>query len=189
MQIGHLNHIQFPGVGNQPAPSNATTDASDAATGTTSNGRGAAVRQVTPAQNAPGVVAKIQSGSDGTSGVALPPGLVYSMARKASAEDADSDADTGRMAEKHQQAMERASGANAQLAVDKDGVLVAKPAATDESKSQSFVLFAVNTMREYADEQARLKAQDQPADTGATHIIPRNLGDVQKLAARFKLFA
>jgi hypothetical protein len=41
-------------------------------------------------------------------------------------------------------------------------------------------------MRDYADAQDRLKQADAAA---ATPLIPRSLGDVQKLTARFKLFA
>lgn len=183
MQIGHTKHITLPGVGNQPTPPK-TGDDSAATPDALVSGRGAAVRQITPAQNAPGVVAKIQSGSDGAATVALPPGLVYSNTRKAAPAE-DTDADTARMAEQHRQAMERATQAPTGLAVGKDGLLVAKPAQT---KSEEFVHFAVNAMREYADEQARLKAEATQADTTA-HLIPRNLGEVQKLAARFKLFA
>ncbi len=184
MQIGHTKHITLPGLGNQPtAPKTSDDSESNAALGAAVSGRGAAVRQITPAQNAPGVVAKIQSGSEGAVAVALPPGLVYSNTRKAAAAE-DTDADTTRMAEQHRQAMERASQAPSGLAVGKDGLLVAKPAQT---KSEEFVHFAVNAMREYADEQARLKEESNQADTA--HIIPRNLGEVQRLAARFKLFA
>lgn len=183
MQIGHTKHISLPGVGNQPAAPKPSDD-SAATLDTPASGRGSAVRQLTPAQNAPGVVAKIQSGSDGAASVALPPGLVYSNARKSTPAE-DTDADTARMAEQHRQALERATQAPTGLAVGKDGLLVAKPAQT---KSEEFVHFAVNAMREYADEQARLKAENAQADSTA-HLIPRNLGEVQKLAARFKLFA
>ncbi len=183
MQIGHTKHITLPGVGNQPTAPKSSDDSDSTTLGAAVSGRGAAVRPITPAQDAPGVVAKIQSSGDGTAPVALPPGLVYSNARKAAAAE-DSDADTARMAEQHRQAMERASQAPSGLAVGKDGLLVAKPAQT---KSEEFVRFAVNTLREYADEQARLKAQSAQ-DESASHLIPRNLGDVQRLAARFKLF-
>lgn len=57
------------------------------------------------------------------------------------------------------------------------------------TKSEEFVNFAVQTMRQFADEQERAKGLAKPAASDDAHLIPRNLGDVQKLAARFKLFA
>ncbi len=60
---------------------------------------------------------------------------------------------------------------------DPQGVLLAPPASPAEVKSQAFVHHAVNAMRAYADEQERLTSADNP------------IGAVQRLAARFKLFA
>jgi len=62
-----------------------------------------------------------------------------------------------------------------------------EPAAT----APDFVTFAVSAMREYADEQDRLKiaAAKLEDSTAATTLLPRSLAEVQKLAARFKLFA
>ena len=57
------------------------------------------------------------------------------------------------------------------------------------TKSEAFVNFAVQTMRQFADEQERSKSQAKPSANESAHLIPRNLGEVQKLAARFKLFA
>lgn len=191
MQIRHSTHVQQPPVGLQTAtPSTGDADTGEVNKGAM-HGRGAAVRQLTPAHDAPGVIAKIQSGGDGTSDISLPPGLVYSLARKADASSsADTDADTQRMAEQHRQALQRNAGTSTNLAVDKDGVLVAKPGANADAKAQDFVTFAVNTMREYADEEARQSAQTaQTEATSTAPLLPRSLGDVQKLAARFKLFS
>ena len=189
MQIGQLNHLKYPSLGNQPGLGNAADDA-DAATGATSTpGRGTAVRQLTPAQDAPGIIVKLQSDSSTPPGLALGRDLVYSNGRPGNT-DNDSDADTRRMAEQHRVAMGRAASTPASLAIDKDGVLVAKPAASGSAAPQDFVSFAVNTMRDFADEQARLKAQNASTEgASGTSLIPRSLGDVQKLAARFKLFA
>jgi hypothetical protein len=177
MQIGQLNHLKYPSLGNQPGLGNAADDA-DAATGATS----------TP-QDAPGIIVKLQSDSSTPPGLALGRDLVYSNGRPGNT-DNDSDADTRRMAEQHRMAMGRAASTPASLAIDKDGVLVAKPAASGSAAPQDFVSFAVNTMRDFADEQARLKAQNASTEgASGTSLIPRSLGDVQKLAARFKLFA
>jgi hypothetical protein len=52
------------------------------------------------------------------------------------------------------------------------------------------VTFAVSAMRDYADEQERLKAAAQTSESSsAASLIPRSLAEVQKLASRFKLFA
>ena len=60
-----------------------------------------------------------------------------------------------------------------------------KPRAASGTPAEAFVQGAVTAMRSYAEAQERLKQADA---TPATRL-PRSLGDVQKLAARFKLFA
>lgn len=60
------------------------------------------------------------------------------------------------------------------------------------TKSEEFVHYAVSTMRQFAEEQERARAVSRPdgaQDDQGVHLIPRNLGDIQKLASRFKLFA
>jgi hypothetical protein len=53
-----------------------------------------------------------------------------------------------------------------------------------------FVTYAVKAMRDYANAQEQLKATTTPASTASsTSTIARSLGDMQKLAARFKLFS
>ena len=197
MQVGLLNHLKYP-KGSEP-PLASTGEGS---TAPTKPGLGATVRQMTPAQDAPGVVLKLQSGEGDKPGLALAKGLVYSNGRKASAAaDTEGAGDTERQALQHSQALQRSAGAATHLHVDKDGVLVAQPAldaqarslakreAKADSRSEDFVQHAVGAMREYADAQERLKTAGRSADsaTGAG-LIPRGMEQVQKLAARFNLF-
>jgi hypothetical protein len=94
------------------------------------------------------------------------------------------------MAQQHNDAVLRNAGNATRLTVDKDGVLVAGVAPAAGTKPQDFVTFAVTAMRDYADEQERLKADSQnSASLTAASLIPRSLAEVQKLASRFKLFA
>lgn len=196
MQIGQLNHLNFPKSNELPlATSTNTSDGSAVATeGSAKHGLGAALRQQTPAQDAPGVVLRLQSGTSAAQGLALARGLVYSDGRKAvGATQADAASETERNALQHSQALQRSAAAGSSLHVDKDGVLVARSAVDAEARAPSpeaFVHHAVSAMREYADEQERLKTAGRSADS-ASHagLIPRGLDQVQKLAARFKLFA
>jgi len=193
MQIGQLNHLNYPNLGNQAANGAAAGDAGSAAgTSAKSSGRSAAAAPAAPLQDAVGVILKLQADISAQPSVALQKDLVYSDGRqRATAPDAD--ADTRRMAEQHRLALERTAGTSTPLVVDKDGVLVTQAAASasaaaEDSASTDFVTFAVKTMRDYADEQARSKPQAaQGGGTGS--LIPHSLADIQKLAARFKLFA
>jgi hypothetical protein len=166
-----------------------TGDDSTAADATATPARAATVRALAPTQDAPGVILTLQNESAATPGVGLANGLVYSNGRKTAASD-DADSDTERMAAQHSQALQRSAGSTTRLTVDKDGVLVAGTASTSDTKPADFVTFAVHTMRDFADEQERLKSTSQTSEsTSATSLIPRGLAEVQKLAARFKLFA
>lgn len=185
MQIGLLNHLNFPTGSKLPQTENTSEDATSAANDAATSAPGAAVRALTPAQDAPGVVLQLQS--DAGPGVALANGLVYGDGRKTPGSDADSDIE--RMALQHSQALQRNAGSTTQLALDKDGVLVAKPASA-AAKPQDFVSLAVSAMRNYADEQERLKVATKPdSSASAASLLPRSLAEVQKLASRFKLFA
>jgi hypothetical protein len=102
---------------------------------------------------------------------------VYAAARKAAAQTDNADID--RMAHQHQQAADRHAGVRTRIAVDKDGVLVAKPAAKD------FVSHAVSAMRDYADEMERLKAArggQEGASAGALRAL-------QQISSKLKAFA
>jgi hypothetical protein len=138
------------------------------------------------------VVLKLQS-DKATASAGLAKGLVYSNGRKAAGRgdaNRDTDGDIDRMAAQHNQAVLRNAGSSTKLTVDKEGVLVAGAASSAHSKPQDFVTFAVSAMRDYADEQERLKAATQSSDSpSAASLIPRSLAEVQKLASRFKLFA
>ena len=186
MQIGLLNHLNFPTGSKLPQTGNTSEDATSATNDATTSAPGAAVRALTPAQDAPGVVLQLQS--DAGPGVAQANGLVYGDGRKTPG-SSDADSDIERMALQHRQALQRNAGSTTQLALDKDGVLVAKPASA-ATKPQDFVSLAVSAMRNYADEQERLKAATkQDSSASAVSLLPRSLAEVQKLASRFKLFA
>ncbi len=136
MQIGFLNHWNFSKTANQPQTVHGAQDnaggAAVAATGATKLGLGVAVRQMTPANDATGVILKL--GSEGDTA----PGLVYSNAL--------GEPPRGQAA---------------------------------PTRPQDFVSFAVSAMREYADEQNRLKATSKQ-DGNPSPV---------SLLARFKLFA
>lgn len=183
MQIGPNKLLRFLPGSTQPLAAQAgdkdTTDAAAAST--------AAAPATAPAQEDAGVILAIRSEAPGAA--AVPADLVYSNNRKSVAAT-DDVTDVERMAAQHQQALERSTGSSS-LSVDKDGVLVAQAASPASHKAQDFVSVAVSAMREYADEQERLKTARQAADAANdadTSVLPRSLVEVQKLAARFKLF-
>jgi len=190
MQIGHLNQFNFPKTTNQPLLGNPSDDkssgATDVASSTTKHGLGEAVRQLTPAQDAPAIILKLQSGSNTADG------LVYSNTPKG--QGGKSAAAQG-MAEQHHSTNERHNTQATHLSVDASGVLVATAGVgaasepAEVAKPVDFVSFAVSAMREYADEQNRLKISvKQDSQASSTSLLASGLGDVQKLAARFKLF-
>ncbi len=174
MQMGSLNSLSFlPG---STAPTAGKANDSDTAASAAASARSAAAD--TPAPDAAGVVVTIQS--DAAARTALPADLVYSNSGpKPSASSDSADPAAGQ----YSQALQRSAGSPSSLSIDKDGVLVARPATAADIKSQAFVTSAVTTMRNYADEQDRLK------QLSAASLVPRSMAEVQKLASRFKLFA
>ncbi len=193
MQIGLLNHLNFPKGSKLPFSAN-TDDSTAAANGVATPGMGATAPapEQTPPPDAPGVVLKLQ-GDVAAASACLEKWQVYTDGRKAAANGnthSDTDSDIDRMAKQYNEAVLRTAGNSTKLTVDKDGVLVAGAASAANSKPQDFVTFAVSAMRDYADEQERLKAASQTnGGTSVTSLIPRSLAEVQKLASRFKLFA
>ncbi len=190
MQIGHSNQLNFLKTTNQPLTGNPSEDkasgATDTAASATKPGLGEAVRQLTPAQDAPGVILKLQSGSNTADG------LVYSNTPRG---QGGNNTAAESMAEQHHSAQARHNGQATRLSVDPSGVLVANAGvgaareSTEEAKPVDFVSFAVSAMREYADEQNRLKISVKQVNPASPmSLIASGLGDVQKLAARFKLF-
>lgn len=181
MQIGQFNHVILPQPANLPPAGNATPESTPES-----------AAAVTAA--APGVASAIlnlqSEGDVAAAAGTLPADLVYSNGSDPKAASSkDTDVDTARMAEQHRLAQQRSSGVAARLSVDKDGVLVAQSGASISTKREEFVHHAVNTMRSYADAQARstpAATADSAASPGS--LIARSLGDVQKLAARFKMF-
>ena len=191
MQIGLLNHLNFPKGSKLPFSAN-TDDSTASANEVATRGGGATAPapELTALPDAPGVVLKLQSDTAAAS-TGLGNGLVYTNGRKAAGSgDTNAASDIDRMAKQHDEAVLRNTGSATKLTVDKDGVLVAGAASAATSKPQDFVTFAVSAMRDYADEQERLKAASQNSGSmSATALIPRSLAEVQKLASRFKLFA
>lgn len=195
MPIGSLNPLTFLAGSTAPVAARASdkdTDASIAAARNSTGSAATAVPPSVPGQDAAGVILSLQSDATAFGGATVPKDLVYSNGRKpASAQD--SDADAQRMALQHSQAMERSATSSSSLSVDKNGVLLAIPATAAEVRAQEFVHHAVTAMRDYADTQERLKTTGKADDAGSaaptSALIPRGLAEVQKLAARFKLFA
>lgn len=126
-----------------------------------------------------------------SSPAALPPppdaaGVVLHLSQQASADPNLPEAP----ALVYTNASARADAAPAVPQAAPDGVLVAPPASEAEVKAAAFVHHAVTTMRMYAEAQERLKTASHAEDPApAAPLIPRTLAEMQKLAARFKLFA
>lgn len=191
MQVDRLNHLLF------PPDSNPMLAGRDSAPAAGAHGRPSPVaRQNTPAvvdrahNPSPGVVLKIQgAAAEGLDGAAAD-APVYTDARKVPTGTSDA-ADEAQMAQAHQQALVRNAGVVTRMSVDKDGVLVvAKPHApvSEEVRAAStdFVSMAVSSMRAFADEAARVKAESAAANAAEP---PVRLHGLQHLAARLKLFA
>lgn len=188
MQIGLLNHLNYPAGSNLPLAGNSSDGTTAAANDAATPAQGAETDALTPAQDSPGVVLTLQSDASAGPSAALGNVLVYGNGRNPPASSGGSS-DIAQMALQHSQAVQRNAGSTTQLVVDKDGVLVAKPASAANTKSQDFVTMAVSAMRNYADEQERLKtAASADASASVTSLLPRSLAEVQKLASRFNLF-
>jgi len=186
MQIGATNLVSFL-PGSTPTAAGPAKDP-DTDSHHAAIGGSPAAPDIPPQQDAAGVVLSLKTDA-AVSAVIPPKDLVYSNNSK-SAPSQDTADDTERAALQYSQAMQRSAASFTSLSVDKEGVLVAQPASAAEVKVQAFMHHAVSAMREYADEQERLKTVGQPADgTTAASLIPRSLAEVQKLAARFKRFA
>ena len=193
MQIDRLNHLHFPPDSN-PAPTGKEPASAAGAHAKPS----AAARPNVPtlvdrtAHQPPSVVLKIQNKAAEGVDDAAADAPVYSDARKVGAGASDA-AHEAQKAKDHQEALERNAGVLTRMSVDKDGVLVvAKPHAAAQPETSAapkdFVTMAVNTMREFADEAARQKAQSTGSGANG-EASEGKLKGLQHLAARFKLFA
>jgi len=197
MQIDRFNYLQFPRDTSANAPGNDSTAGANGAGVGQTQAKSPLPPAAPPVERsstrADSVVLKIQwpdsPSPAGTPGADSP---VYSNARKsavpASAEPGSDPA------QDHQRAVARNAGVFTQLAVSKDGVLVAKPQAASETKPPDFVALAVSAMREFSDEAQRQKLR--AFDASAAMPVPtpeahRNSikGGLQQLAARFNVFA
>lgn len=165
MQINHLKHLMFPEAV-QPAPPGKTGEGNATGAGLSGTSAGAA------APTRRGAV-KDQGEAPPAPRAASQPGVIVSIRG-----DGSGNPITGASADLVYTGKRNAPAA--------DEALTPKFVGT---KSEEFVNFAVQTMRQFAEEQERAKALAKPAAGDEAHLIPRNLGDVQKLAARFKLFA
>lgn len=188
MQIGPSNSLTFIGA-SAPGGTGRAGDTDSQAASAKSASQEATAPAVAAPQPEPGVVVNVQAQAPDGSPASLPQDLVYTDSTQGSAAGSSDVSDTERMAQQHSQAVLRNAGTTTSLSVDKDGVLIAKPASAQEIKAQQFVYHAVAAMRSYADEQDRLKTASQAVNGNAdAKLIPRSLAEVQKLAARFKLF-
>jgi hypothetical protein len=196
MQIGHSTQLSILKSVSQPLAANSANgqagDATEVGTSAAKSALNAGVSQLMAVDDGPGVILKLQSDGSTTTGLVKPQDMVYSNASKVQASQ-DSDAD--QMAAQHQLALERSKAAPTRLSVDKNGLLVANAGVDQttgeaDSPPKDFVTFAVKAMRDYAANQDRLKAiAEQSSHVSATALLARGLGDVQKLAAKYKLFA
>jgi hypothetical protein len=193
MQIGLLNQLNFPDRAGAPAAGNASESSAGTSVSQSTGSLPAPASASDPTTSAASVVLSLRSDGDAGSGQTLKNGLIYSNGLKPAP---NQDADTAGMAEQYRLAMQRTGGSPANLSVDKNGVLSASTGSrpvngsASDSNSQDFVTFAVTTMRDLADSQDRLKnSTAQATGSAAASLVAKGLGDVQKLAARFKLFA
>jgi len=174
MQIDRLNHLLFPPDSKLPPGKDASTPASAAPAARVARTAAAEQGDLQSLPVLSSVVLSIQSDAGSPAKGA---NAVYEAGRKAAAPSDNTDTD--RMAAQHQKAIDRQAGVQTRIAVDKDGVLVAKPAAKD------FVTHAVSAMREYADEMERLKAA-RAAQEGVSAGALRAL---QQISTKLKAFA
>lgn len=188
MQVNHLKHLSFPVDTALPSMDKESKAPADAAT---ANRARPGVEPVLITEQVPAgsVVLKIAAPGAGPikSGDTPPP--VYSNARKPPVDSSD---DTDAMARAHQAALERNAGVMTTLTVGSDGVMVAKPKTAFSAHEPDFVSFAVSAMREFADQAQRAKLDAKGADGAeppATHAPQGNFFGIQKLAAKFNLFA
>jgi len=187
MQIDRYNYLQFPRENPSQAAgseSTATVPGADVAKSSVPT----AVAQVT-GNSAPvgSVVLKIQSPDGALADAAARETTVYSAVRKTTA---PATAAPDSQALEHQRAVDRNAGVFTQITLNKDGVLVAKPQASADTKAPDFVALAVSAMREFSDEADRVKAR-AAATSAAAPEAPRSspFKGLQQLAARFNVFA
>jgi hypothetical protein len=186
MQIDRLNHLLFPPDSKLPAGKDASDPAATPAVARAARPHAGLVQsepQSPPVLNS--VVLSIQSQAGAPTDAKAP---VYTSKPKLKPEAVSEDGDAGRRAEQHKQAVDRQAGVQTRIAVDKDGVLVAKSAAASASArpaGNDFVSHAVSAMRDYADEMERLKSA-RSASEGASTAAVRAL---QQITNKLKAFA
>ena len=188
MQIDRYNHLQFPreaNTGNNPAATG--KDAAPSAAGVLVKPPSGSAVPAAAVARATGrlesVVLNIQW-PDVDVANSPDPG-VYTNGRKTTTSDR---VDTDAMAREHQLAVDRNAGIVTQIAVNKDGVLVARPHPAAPEKQPDFVALAVSAMREYRDDPERQRlntAQQAPAPD--THWTA--LKGLQQIAAKLNVFA
>ena len=194
MQIDRYNYLQFPRDNTATAPSNdAAADPSGVGAGV-----GAGKSQAKPAPLSPppsnvradSVVLKIQWPDSPSADALKADSPVYSKAQTGAVTPASATSDDQLQA--HLAAVGRNAGVFTQITLNKDGVLVAKPQPAAQTKAPDFVALAVSAMREYSDENDRVKARASATSaptTPAPEPARGALKGLQQLAAKFNVFA
>ena len=182
MQIDRYNHLSF------PRDNTAATNGKDTASGAAPDI--ASTQQAKPLPTpredrvqTGSVVLKIQFPNSVTTASEVPSNPVYSNGRKQAGDDDQ------RMARDHQLAIERNAGVFTQLAVNKDGVLVAKQQPSQPAKEPDFVALAVSAMREFSDEHERQKVRTVDAASPDNTEHWTAFKGLQQFAAKLNVFA
>jgi hypothetical protein len=195
MQVDRLNHLLFP-PDSAPAP---LKKPSAAATQANSQPNSHATAQASARSRAPtlvdrvlppqaSVVLKLQPDRLASADLAPIDAAVYSDARK-NVPVASDQVNLDKMQQEHQLALGRNAGIFTKMAVDKDGILVAKPNSAASTGPSDFVTRAVLAMRELHSENENKKSSASSlANVPESAPLPK-LNSLQQLAARFKTFA
>ena len=187
MQIDRYNHLQFPRDNSANAPGN---DAASAAPGTglgKSQAKPVPLPVQTGSARSDSVVLKIQWPDSPSIDALKSEAPVYSKAQNNTAAPDTTTADS--QLQDHLRAVDRNAGVITQITLNKDGVLVAKPQPAAQAKAPDFVALAVSAMREFSDENDRLKARANVTSAPAPEAPRGALKGLQQLAAKFNVFA
>jgi hypothetical protein len=191
MQVDRLNHLLFP-PDSASAPLRKPSDAStqgSAHANAQANARSRAptlVDRVLPPQAS--VVLKLQSDRGVSADLVPIDAAVYSDARK-NAPVVSDQVNLDKMQQEHQRALGRNAGLFTKMAVDKDGILVAKAHSAASTEPSDFVTRAVLAMRALHSENENKKSTaSSVANASESAALPK-LNSLQQLAARFKAFA
>ncbi len=187
MQIDRYNYLQFPRDNSANAPGNDGASAAPGSGLAKAHAKPAPVAPQTGSARSDSVVLKIQW-PDSPSGDAIKADApVYSKTQGNTA--ALDTATPDSQLQDHLRAVDRNAGMFTQITLNKDGVLVAKPQPAAQAKAPDFVALAVSAMREFSDENDRLKARASVSNAPAPEAPRSALKGLQQLAAKFNVFA